>query len=74
MGWEDDPNCRITVTLDSETEELVKNLLDPKRLPERCRCFVRKHPDCCALCRANNSCLLIPMHFQCRCVRVYECF
>jgi hypothetical protein len=30
-------------------------------------CRVIKHPNCCALCAANNDCTKIPMHVRCRC-------
>jgi hypothetical protein len=45
----------------------IKKLLDPKNaLATACR--VKKHPNCCILCAANNDCTRVPLHFRCRCV------
>lgn len=74
MDWRDDPRCQVTAAVDPATVASLEELLDPKNIESKCECRVIKHPNCCALCRANNDCKLIPMHIRCRCSQEYVCF
>lgn len=74
MGWQDDARCRIVTTIVQETQQMLEQLLDSSRIEQNCDCIVKKHPDACIVCRANNDCARVPVHAKCRCVKEFSCF
>jgi hypothetical protein len=62
----DPSTCTFSVELDRDSLREVEDLFDIDRLT-RYGCRVKKHPDCCVLCAANNDCRRVPLHFNCRC-------
>jgi hypothetical protein len=58
--------CTSTTQYASDGIAAVKRMLDPNNAMEM-DCRVKKHPDCCVLCRLNDDCDKIPLHVRCRC-------
>jgi hypothetical protein len=60
------PECLFTAGVTPESVRDALKCLDFDDLL-RLGCRVIKHPNCCALCAANNDCTKIPLHVRCRC-------
>jgi hypothetical protein len=61
------PECLFFAGVTPESVRQVQKFLDYEKVMKLC-CRVKKHPNCCVLCAANNDCTRIPMHVRCRCV------
>jgi hypothetical protein len=62
----DDRRCVIGIKAATDAVAVLKAMLSPTNVLDS-GCRVRKHPDACALCVANNDCSRLPVHVNCRC-------
>lgn len=58
--------CSFTVEVAESALRAVKKMLDPDNV-FKSGCRVVKRPDCCILCKNNNSCDRLPVHVRCHC-------